>query len=192
MKSLVDIEGSYDYEIELLQVAEKCTELQKAFAEAYVGPARWNSFEAARLAGFAKSSIVQMANYCLNAPHVRAYILLLLRHAGRDTLVSSRRVVQELSAIAYSDITDVMDIDSAGVVTLKSGSLSDLPEPVRVAIKKIKVRGSAEAQTVEIEFHDKMKALQMLGAMGVEAEEAAERKEQGFTGLEIIAPPLPG
>ncbi len=81
-----------------------------------------------------------------------------------------------LRDIALFDIGDVFDADSVGNISLRN--LQDMPAHARRSIKKIKVRQDKNAikqifdaegdepvinsEMLEIEFHDKLKALDML------------------------------
>jgi len=69
-------------------------------------------------------------------------------------------VTQELTALAASEITDVLFWDGEGRVTLTS---ADQLEPrVRKAIKKVKVTPGKNGASVEVEMHDKIAPLRLL------------------------------
>ena len=69
-------------------------------------------------------------------------------------------VKHELSTIAASDITEVMNWDEMGRVTLKDAK--DVPLHTRKAIKKVKVTPTRMGNAIEVEMHDKVSALRML------------------------------
>ena len=69
-------------------------------------------------------------------------------------------VKQELSVIASSDITQVMEWKEDGRVALRSSD--DIPLETKKAIKKIKVTPTRAGNAIEIEMHDKVSALRML------------------------------
>jgi len=50
------------------------TEMQRAFLEAYIGPARYNATEAARRAGYSKRTAHSIVHELKNKPHIRAAI----------------------------------------------------------------------------------------------------------------------
>mgnify|MGYP003635509223 FL=1 len=69
-------------------------------------------------------------------------------------------VTQELTALAASEITDVLFWDETGRVTLTS---ADQLEPrVRKAIKKVKVTPGRNGTSIEVEMHDKIAPLRLL------------------------------
>ncbi len=69
-------------------------------------------------------------------------------------------VLQELAKIAFVDITDVVDFSGSSLVVK---DLSEIPEHVRPAIKKVVCTPSQHGDKVTIELHDKIAALEKLG-----------------------------
>lgn len=69
-------------------------------------------------------------------------------------------VLQEMSKIAFVDITDVVDFTGS---RLDVRDLSEIPEHVRPAIKKVVCTPGLHGDKVTIELHDKMAALDKLG-----------------------------
>ena len=69
-------------------------------------------------------------------------------------------VLGELDALAAAEITDVLWWDTNGEVTVRSSE--DLPDRMRKAIKKMKVRPTADGNEIEVEMHDKLSALRLL------------------------------
>lgn len=69
-------------------------------------------------------------------------------------------VLQELAKIAFVDITDVVDFSGS---RLNVKDLSEIPEHVRPAIKKVVCTPSQHGDKVTIELHDKIAALEKLG-----------------------------
>jgi phage terminase small subunit len=69
-------------------------------------------------------------------------------------------VLQELAKIAFVDITDVVDFSGSSLVVK---DLSEIPEHVRPAIKKVVCTPSQHGDKVTIELHDKNAALEKLG-----------------------------
>lgn len=87
---------------------EKLTAKQKAFADAYVGPAKLNGTEAARIAKYKGSdgTLRVVAHENLTKPNVRAYIDDLLT-ADSMTAVE---VLREISDVARSEWRDHLQI----------------------------------------------------------------------------------
>ena len=69
-------------------------------------------------------------------------------------------VKSELSALAASDITEVMEWSEDGRVSLRSSD--EVSASARRAIKKIKVTPTKMGNAIEVEMHDKVSALRML------------------------------
>jgi len=163
---------------------------QKAWAQAYVGPARFNASEAARLTGIAISSGVENRS----KPHIMDYVEELQKDALRRHMISQARTLEELVAIGFSNITDILTVDGDGRVTMKD--LDEAPRHVTSSIKKMKLKRTNKPdgdfdEILEIELHDKMTALKMLGTFQglFERQDGGDDEEKPvFTGLEIVAP----
>lgn len=69
-------------------------------------------------------------------------------------------VLQELAKIAFVDITSIVDFNGS---SLDVKDLSEIPEHVRPAIKKVVCTPSQHGDKVTIELHDKIAALEKLG-----------------------------
>lgn len=69
-------------------------------------------------------------------------------------------VLQEMAKIAFVDITDVVDFTGS---SLSVKDLSEIPDHVRPAIKKVTCTPSQQGNRVSIELHDKNAALEKLG-----------------------------
>lgn len=69
-------------------------------------------------------------------------------------------VLQELAKIAFVDLTDVVDFNGS---SLDVKDLSEIPERVRPAIKKVICTPSQHGDRVTVELHDKLAALEKLG-----------------------------
>lgn len=80
--------------------------------------------------------------------------------------VDERRILQELKSIAFARVTDVMEGDAYNLKDLNT-----LSEETKAAIKKIK-RQEGKTFRVEVEMHDKIKALGKLAEyIGMESGE---------------------
>ena len=87
---------------------------------------------------------------------VAAYIAERQQARQERTEITQDRIVRELAAVAFADVTEVASVRQ-GVVRLRS--TDELTEEQRRAIAGIK-----ETQAgVEIKFNDKLKALELLG-----------------------------
>jgi phage terminase small subunit len=166
------------------------THLQREWAHAYVAEARFNASEAARIVGMSEAEGRRLRS----KPHVVAYVEELQRKRIEGRLITQDRTVEEMAAIAYSDLTDVLTITETGSLVVKD--LDSLPRNVTSAIKKIKLTrrkgdGDGEFEDVlEIELHDKVKALAMMAQyQGLLAGDGASDAPTPFEGLQIVPPP---
>lgn len=92
----------------------------------------------------------------LRNAEVAEYISCRQQERQERTEITQDRVVRELAAVAFADVTEVASV-RYGVVRLRS--TDELTEEQRRAIAGIK-----ETQAgVEIKFNDKLKALELLG-----------------------------
>lgn len=80
----------------------------------------------------------------------------LKEDAENECIASARDILKELAAIAFLDVTDVVNIENNKVVIKPTATL---PDAVKKAISGIKQTRTG----IEIKFHDKEKALEMLG-----------------------------
>lgn len=69
-------------------------------------------------------------------------------------------VRQELQAIGASNVTDILQWDAMGEITLRSSD--SLPAHVQKGIKKVKVTPGQNGNSIEVEMHDKLAALRVL------------------------------
>ena len=91
---------------------------------------------------------------------VRAYIDERMAEHSKRTGVNQERIIRELARIAFLDPTQLVDMDTAEL-------LSDTSADDRAAISSIKVKTMSGEETEmierEIRFADKIKALELLG-----------------------------
>ena len=74
--------------------------------------------------------------------------------------ISTDNVLQEIARIAFADPSLVMSWDNNGI-TLKPSTT--LTEDVKAAVASVVQQRSRFGLTMEVKFHDKLKALEMLG-----------------------------
>ena len=186
-----------------LALAEQRTHMREdwiRFAEAYVGPARFNKTEACRIAGIANPD--KRGYAIIRIKHVRKYIALLQKDELATVRVQQASAVREAMAIAYSNITDVVDLDDDGSVTLKEKRLSELPRPVQSAIKRFEVdetiTEAGDKKTTrrrfKVEMYDKLNALKLIIDNGLRDDDedlTGDGDEEQWQGIEIITPEPP-
>ena len=134
------------------------TERQKKFCEEYL--IDLNATQAAIRAGYSpKSASVTGAKLLTNAK-VRARIDTAMAEQSKRTGVTADRVVREIARIAFVNPTDVVNTDKA---TVLPGASKD--DTAAIASVKVKTSTTDSGKSVEreIRFHDKNKALELLG-----------------------------
>ena len=135
----------------------KLTPKQQKFADEYL--IDLNATQAAIRAGYSpRSADVTGARLLANA-RVRAYIEARMAEHSRRTGVTQERIIRELARIAFLDPTQLIDMDTAELLT-------DAAADDRAAIASVKVKtmsGETEMIEREVRFADKIKALELLG-----------------------------
>ena len=132
------------------------TEKQEAFIAAYVRTR--SARQAAREAGLPTDG--RSSWQMFHTPKVADEITRRLGELRRRNEHAEDMVVQELSILAFADLTDFVTFDGQ---TLLVKRLEDIPEEVRPAIKKVTLTPSKNGDRVAVEMHDKVQALEKLG-----------------------------
>lgn len=134
----------------------KLTGKQKAFADYYVGEARFVGVNAARLAGYKGkySALAAIASENLKKPNLKAYI----DHRLAALILPANEVIARLTDIANASIEDVVDEDGRFDYD-KAKRTGKLP-----LIKKLKRKTmSPIIEEVEFEMYSAHEALRDLG-----------------------------
>lgn len=116
-----------------------------------------------RAGGKTKSpaSSAAAASRLLRQRRVQDKIRELLEKPSNDYQINLQRILQELSVVAYSDITKFLEKDpESGGWTIKQ--LEDLPPLLTPAIKKLTCTYTDNGHKTTIDLHDKTKALGLL------------------------------
>jgi phage terminase small subunit len=126
-----------------------------------------NGRQAAIRAGLGKSikSATEIASRMRKKSTVAAAISALMAERSG---VTGAAVVGELGALAFSRITQYLKIEN-GRLVLAVADLNDLPDEAVAAIAKLRERVNDDGTiSIEVELHDKVPALKLLGnATGV-------------------------
>lgn len=110
-----------------------------------------------------------------------------MRSIRRDIATPKRdAVLQELEAVAASTITDVLWWDQAGNVSVRPSE--DLAGHVKAAIKKVKVTPTQHGNQIEIEMHDKMRALNTLAKHYGLMEVVQDENRPSIIGINLHGP----
>lgn len=97
-------------------------------------------------------------------------------------------VTQELSALAASEITDVLFWDETGRVTLTSAD--QLSSRVKKAIKKVKVTPGRNGTSVEVEMHDKIAPLRLLAKHTGMLDGVQDQNKPSVIGINLKGPAI--
>lgn len=139
---------------ELEKVLSKLSAKQRIFCEEFVIDG--NGTQAAIRAGYSKAAAKEQASRSLTNVNVSAYVNHLRSIAAKATGITAQRILEEYAKIAFADLTDFVEEDEYGALTLKS--LSEMKNtPVLKSIRKTKTGA------LEVTGWDKLKALQDLG-----------------------------
>jgi len=130
------------------------TEKQRRFIEEY--PKDMNAFQAAVRAGYTEVGCNGRGAILLRDPRIRAAVDARLAERRARHEVTMERVMQELAAIAFGDVREVMEWGPDGVTLRRSDELS--PDAAALVCEvDIGRRGTKLKRT------DKLKALELLG-----------------------------
>ncbi len=152
---------------------ETLTKREARFVEAYLDTGEAEA--GALAAGYCPSRAKTAGEKLLERPAVRQAIsrALQTRPMGRE--ITEQTVLRELSAIAFSDFTDYVQVED-GAVRITDSRTLDYGH--RAAIAAVKEAGKG----VEIKLHDKQKALELL----VKYLGLFEEKEPGDKALHVV------
>ncbi len=128
---------------------------QQMFVEEY--PVDLNGTQAAIRAGYAKSGASVEAHRLLRNAKVAAAISSAL---AERTGVTQTHIVDELAAIGFTEIHDLLDWDDKGNVTFRSPEA--MGPRARRAISSIKMK---DGKIEEFRMHGKQAALEKLGKL---------------------------
>ena len=144
----------------------RLTEKQQRFVDEFLVDG--DAEQAAIRSGYSPARAIRVAAQLLENPEVERAIQLAEQTRAPGTAISAEAVIRELAIIAFSDLRQDLAVGLDGSLSLKS--LKDLPGAS--AIKKIKEKRKIKSlgensevleSQLEVEYHDKLKALEVLG-----------------------------
>jgi phage terminase small subunit len=134
------------------------TLLQERFCQEYL--VDFNAKQAAIRAGYSAATASAAANKLLTTPKIQARLQTLQKPLKKKLKISAERVLQELAAIAFCNPKDYLAWTSTSIEVVNSDLLEDTKA---VAIASVSCSTSQQKGTVvELKFHDKLKALQLI------------------------------
>ena len=106
---------------------------------------------------------------------------------GSDVIFENReKLAEALLSISQAKVTDVVDWDDQGKVTIKD--MDEIPEHALQSIKKIKARPVGENYEVEIEMIDKVRVLQMLAKSAGILDKEHESEKPSVIEVNMVGP----
>lgn len=121
-----------------------------------------NATKAALAAGYSEASAYSIASENLSKPEIRDAMSELEEETKKKYAALEHKIVRELCAIAFFDLTEVMETNEAGSVQFKK-NMKDLPKRIRRALLSYNQTFSNFGDSTTFRAHDKLKALDMLG-----------------------------
>ncbi len=142
------------------------TAKQQAFVDEYL--IDLNATQAAIRAGYSEHTAAEIGSENLKKPQIAAAIQAALEERADRTQVTQDRVIAELAAIAFSDLTDFASWSEDSVQLIESANLD--PDKAK-ALKEVVATtqtfdgesGSSTTVRMQVRQHDKLKALELLG-----------------------------
>lgn len=108
-------------------------------------------------AGYSKSNAGQMGSQMNKKPHVQAAIQMLMALAATRIEISAEMVLQEVAAIAHSDMRSYASWGVNGVLIKESASLTKQQSAAIAEVYDAPKRGKG------VKLYDKLAALRLLG-----------------------------
>lgn len=120
-----------------------------------------NATKAAIKAGYSKKTADQIGSELLQKTRVKEAISKHRKKRVEEFEISEKRIIQELAAIGFFDLGEVLTWDKNGVVPFKS---SELDERFRRAIQSISEHRTESGDlSFSVKGHDKIQALKLMG-----------------------------
>lgn len=135
-------------------IVAKLTAKQQRFCDEYL--IDLNATQAAIRAGYSPKTAEQTASRLLTIVKVSDEIAREMAERSKRTGINQDRVVQELAKLAFVNIANVVDLDSATVKETATGE--DL-----ACIQSVKIKPSEFGTEREIKLYDKKASLELLG-----------------------------
>lgn len=132
----------------------KLTAKQRRFCEEYL--IDLNATQAAIRAGYSAQTANRIASENLSKPDIQSRIEKLMVERSQRTAINQDKVIQELSKIAFSNISDYLKVEDNRVEVFDTDKIK---QEMLAVIAEIKQTDSK----LSIKLHDKLKALELLG-----------------------------
>lgn len=134
------------------------TKKQKQFVEEYL--IDLNATQAAIRAGYSPGSAADIGSENLRKPDIRACIDKAMAERSKRTGINQDRILMELAKIALVSPEKVVNFEDATV--RENAVTEDIAAVASVKVKQFPTKDGDGIER-EIRFHDKIKALELLG-----------------------------
>ena len=115
--------------------------------------------QSAIAAGYSPKTAYSIGSENLKKPEISQYLENFRKDLVTSTMITVERVVGELTKVAFSDIGEVLDLESN---KLKVKDLSDLSADVRACVSEVTEMESKHGTRRSVKLHSKLTALDML------------------------------
>lgn len=165
-------------ESELEEVSEQLNERQRVFVQEYL--LDLNATKAAIRAGYAVSSAGRHAHKLLKNAYIDAAIQVAQSQRSKRTGITADRVLTELALIAFSDISDVVQV-VGGELSIRD--LEPMSKRVKRAIESVSEKPGEHGTARSVKMHSKLTALKMLADhLGLSADTVSKVQLTGKDG----------
>jgi len=139
----------------LKKAKEELTAKQKLFCDYYL--ISLNGKESAIKSGYSPKTANVIASQNLEKPHIKRYLDKQMNKRSKELNITAKNVLQEISKLAFANISDVLDISNDGIVIkdLSNVDLSYIAEAYEITDVNNEKR-------IRLKFHDKTKNLELL------------------------------
>jgi phage terminase small subunit len=140
-----------------MSIAKALNPKQEAFVKAYCAN-DFNATAAARIAGYAEKGIDVQASRLLGHARIKERIHEECRSMLSDLDDLKVQWLNEVRALSFSDIDQVMDLDTKSMLPS-----SQIPRKARKAIESISRSETMAGTNIKVKMHSKVQALAQLG-----------------------------
>lgn len=137
----------------------KLSPKRQRFVDEYLR-CEFNGTKAAIAAKYSKRNAREQAARLLSKANIKKAIEEQCAALAEESKLKALEVVDELKRIGFSDITKAVEWDASGI-SLKDSS--KLPPEVKACIASITETSGKFGTRLSIKFHDKVRALELLG-----------------------------
>lgn len=119
-----------------------------------------NATQAAIRAGYSEKTAYSIANYLLKKVEIQERIAENQKRISESCELSAAKVLNELSRIAFCDVTDYVTF-GRGKFTIKDST--SLTKDQTACIQEVSKTTTRGGSTIKFSLHDKLRAIEMLG-----------------------------